>query len=208
LRTLARTATKTHPSDFALHKNMTRQPQDDILNGSSPSSLNEKTIEGVQPGGVHNVQDDKNGETTESATETNDYYPFSTSTSNQSKSETNTDEESTNISDDQFLVQGNQQQMEEQTFEDGYEGDGSLDLKTVKLFVGQIPYSYSEENLFPLFSQFGEVAEIVVIRDRFTFKSRGCAFVSFRERDAADVCIRELNQRLKLPPVSIVFITW
>ncbi|EFC43277.1 hypothetical protein NAEGRDRAFT_4931, partial [Naegleria gruberi] len=60
-----------------------------------------------------------------------------------------------------------------------------------------------EDNLYPLFSQFGPVAEIVVIRDRFTFKSRGCAFVSFRSKQDADTCIRELNQRLKLPPVNL-----
>ncbi|KAG2391805.1 hypothetical protein C9374_013290 [Naegleria lovaniensis] len=77
-----------------------------------------------------------------------------------------------------------------------------LDLNTVKLFVGQIPYSYSEENLYPLFTQFGQVAEIVVIRDRFTQKSRGCAFVSFRDREGADLCIKELNQRFKLPPLN------
>ena len=77
-----------------------------------------------------------------------------------------------------------------------------LDLNTVKLFVGQIPYSYTEENLYPLFTQFGQVAEIVVIRDRFTQKSRGCAFVSFRDKEGADLCIKELNQRFKLPPVS------
>ncbi|KAL9653828.1 hypothetical protein ABK040_012889 [Willaertia magna] len=77
-----------------------------------------------------------------------------------------------------------------------------IDTSTYKLFVGQIPYSYNEEELHPIFIRFGEIAEIAVIRDRFTSKSRGCAFVSFRNKESAETCIKELNQKQILPPLT------
>ncbi len=43
----------------------------------------------------------------------------------------------------------------------------------VKLFVGQIPKTAMEDQLKPIFAQFGEICEIAVIKDRMTGEHRG-----------------------------------
>ncbi|MGI9275493.1 MAG: RNA recognition motif domain-containing protein [Endozoicomonas sp.] len=55
-----------------------------------------------------------------------------------------------------------------------------------KLFVGNLPFSASENDLQEMFEQFGEIDEIRVITDRETGRSRGFAFVTFTEKEAAD----------------------
>lgn len=47
----------------------------------------------------------------------------------------------------------------------------------VKLYVGNLPYSTTEEELRTLFSQAGTVASVAVIKDRDTGRSKGFAFV-------------------------------
>ena len=42
-----------------------------------------------------------------------------------------------------------------------------------KLFVGQIPKHLDEHAISPYFTKFGPIAEITVLRDHRTFKSRG-----------------------------------
>lgn len=51
------------------------------------------------------------------------------------------------------------------------------DTKFTKLFVGGIPYDTSDETLREYFTQFGDIVEAVVIRDRDN-NSRGYGFVS------------------------------
>ncbi len=43
----------------------------------------------------------------------------------------------------------------------------------IKLFVGQVPKKYNEEDLSPLFEPFGPVLEIKVLRDKFTHNHKG-----------------------------------
>jgi hypothetical protein len=51
------------------------------------------------------------------------------------------------------------------------------DPDALKLFVGNIPRSYTEEQLQPIFESMGKVVELVVVRDRATHESKGSAFV-------------------------------
>ena len=68
-----------------------------------------------------------------------------------------------------------------------------------KLFVGNLPFSANENDLQIAFEQFGEIDEIRVITDRETGRSRGFAFVTFAEKEAADSALsmdgKELNGR-------------
>lgn len=55
-----------------------------------------------------------------------------------------------------------------------------------KLYVGNLAYEVSEENLQEHFGQYGEIAEVKLIMDRETGRSKGFAFVTFVSADSAD----------------------
>ncbi|MGB9846489.1 MAG: RNA recognition motif domain-containing protein [Desulfotomaculales bacterium] len=52
------------------------------------------------------------------------------------------------------------------------------------LYVGNLPWSTSAEDLAEAFSSYGEVLESRVIRDRQTGRSRGFGFVEVADEDA------------------------
>lgn len=76
-------------------------------------------------------------------------------------------------------------------------------LKTisVKLFVGQIPKIWNEDEVTHFFKNFGNIQESQIIRDT-QGNHRGCAFVTFISISEADVCIKALNENFFLPGVS------
>lgn len=64
---------------------------------------------------------------------------------------------------------------------------------TSKLYVGNLPYSATEEQLKELFAQAGETAQITVIRDRETGRSKGFGFVEMATEEGAQEAIRRFN---------------
>ena len=61
------------------------------------------------------------------------------------------------------------------------------------IYVGNLPFSTSNEDLNELFAAFGEVTSAKVIRDKFTDRSRGFGFVEMENDEEADKAIAELN---------------
>lgn len=61
------------------------------------------------------------------------------------------------------------------------------------LFVGNLPFSATEDALRDLFGAFGEIQQVRIMTDRDTGKSRGFAFVEIADDDAAARAITELN---------------
>ncbi|KAG8430730.1 hypothetical protein GDO86_020063 [Hymenochirus boettgeri] len=61
------------------------------------------------------------------------------------------------------------------------------DPDSIKMFVGQVPRSWSEKELRELFEQYGAVYEINVLRDRSQNppQSKGCCFITFYTRKSA-----------------------
>mgnify|MGYP000861897654 CR=1 FL=1 len=59
-----------------------------------------------------------------------------------------------------------------------------------KLYVGNLPFSTSEDEVKEFFSQIGEVESVKIITDRETGRSRGFCFV---EMENADEAISNLN---------------
>jgi RNA recognition motif-containing protein len=67
-------------------------------------------------------------------------------------------------------------------------------MASTKLFVGNIPYSTTEQDLKTLFERSGAKVESVrVITDFDTGRSKGYAFVEMATGDEADRAIKDLN---------------
>ena len=64
-----------------------------------------------------------------------------------------------------------------------------------KIYVGNMNYSTSEQQLSDLFSQYGTVLSANIITDRYTNRSKGFGFVEMEEADAADAAITALNSK-------------
>jgi RNA recognition motif-containing protein len=62
-----------------------------------------------------------------------------------------------------------------------------------ELFVGNLSYSTTEDNLQTLFSQFGTIETLKVISDAETGRSRGFGFVKMSTEDEAQRAIEGLN---------------
>ena len=81
----------------------------------------------------------------------------------------------------------------------GSEQEG--DDEQVKLFIGQVPRDMDEDALRPIFEAFGPIVELSVIREKTNGTHRGCAFLTYATRAAADVAVVELHNKHKLPNV-------
>ena len=62
-----------------------------------------------------------------------------------------------------------------------------------KLYVGNLPFTSTEEELRTLFGQHGSVDSVNVITDRETGQARGFAFVEMSEPSAASDAIKALD---------------
>jgi len=64
---------------------------------------------------------------------------------------------------------------------------------SVKVYVGNLNYATTEEALSSLFSQYGEVTSVSVIKDKITQQSKGFGFIEFAEQSQAEKAIAALN---------------
>jgi RNA recognition motif-containing protein len=62
-----------------------------------------------------------------------------------------------------------------------------------KLYIGNIPFSATEDELRGLFERHGSVDSVNVITDRETGRPRGFAFVEMSEASSADDAVRALD---------------
>ena len=61
------------------------------------------------------------------------------------------------------------------------------------LFVGNLPFSSTEDALRTVFSQFGEVQQVKIMTDRDTGKPRGFGFVEMTQDEDAAKAVAALN---------------
>lgn len=62
-----------------------------------------------------------------------------------------------------------------------------------RLFVGNLPFRMSRDELFDLFAQAGEVTSVHIPTDRETGRSRGFGFVEMDDAGAMDQAIQMFN---------------
>ena len=70
----------------------------------------------------------------------------------------------------------------------------------VKLFVGQVPRTCDEPDLIPIFSRYGPLTDVSVIRHKYDGTHRGCAFVTYQYPQDAAVALREVHDRAQMGP--------
>ena len=56
---------------------------------------------------------------------------------------------------------------------------------TNKIYVGNLPYDMDEVALKGAFSQFGDISDAKIVKDRETNKSRGFGFITFSNHEEA-----------------------
>lgn len=66
-------------------------------------------------------------------------------------------------------------------------------IKTVDIYVGNIPYDLTDDELMGIFGAHGEVTSAKVIIDRETGRSKGFAFVSMESEEEANAAVEALN---------------
>ena len=69
-------------------------------------------------------------------------------------------------------------------------------MPPVRLFVGNLPYQATEEDLRTHFAQVGKPTQIVRPLDRETGRARGFAFVEYAERSEAEAAIKSFDGQL------------
>jgi cold-inducible RNA-binding protein len=62
-----------------------------------------------------------------------------------------------------------------------------------KLYVGNLSYEATEQDLQDLFGQHGPVTEALMMMDKTTGRPRGFGFVTMGTREAAEAAIQALN---------------
>lgn len=65
----------------------------------------------------------------------------------------------------------------------------------MKVYVGNLPFSFGSEKLKEIFSSYGEIEEAIVISDKFSGRSKGFGFVTFSKDEDAKKAIAEMNEK-------------
>jgi RNA recognition motif-containing protein len=63
----------------------------------------------------------------------------------------------------------------------------------MNIYVGQLPYSMTEDDLKKMFSEFGELESVRIIADKETGRTKGFGFVEMPSNSDADRAIKALN---------------
>ena len=64
----------------------------------------------------------------------------------------------------------------------------------MNIYIGNLPYSISEDELGELFAAHGEVSSASIIMDRDSGRSKGFGFVEMPDKASAEAAIEAINQ--------------
>ncbi|MEE8286447.1 MAG: RNA-binding protein [Gammaproteobacteria bacterium] len=64
----------------------------------------------------------------------------------------------------------------------------------MNIYVGNLPYNLTEDDLKAAFSEFGEVSSANIIMDKMSGQSKGFGFVEMPDDSEADQAIKALNE--------------
>ncbi len=64
----------------------------------------------------------------------------------------------------------------------------------MNIYVGNLAYGVTQEELHTVFSAYGEISSVNLITDKFTGNSKGFGFVEMPNNAEADAAIKGLNE--------------
>ena len=64
----------------------------------------------------------------------------------------------------------------------------------MNIYVGNLPYSLTEDELRDAFADFGDITSVNIILDKFSGRSKGFGFVEMVNDDEAEEAIKALDQ--------------
>ncbi|KAJ8667222.1 hypothetical protein QAD02_008884 [Eretmocerus hayati] len=72
-------------------------------------------------------------------------------------------------------------------------GGGRSGNSECSVFVGNLPWRATEDDLRPIFGEIGPLVSVNIIRDRETGRSRGFAFCEYQDSETAQTAMQNLN---------------
>src|SRR5438045_9595439 len=75
----------------------------------------------------------------------------------------------------------------------GERGVNSKVIMSAKLFVGNLSFNATENQLQDMFAAHGNVIEVDLIMDKFSGRPRGFAFVTMENKEGAEAAVQALN---------------
>ncbi|MFT6630909.1 MAG: RNA recognition motif-containing protein [Bacteriovoracaceae bacterium] len=67
------------------------------------------------------------------------------------------------------------------------------DISVTTIYVGNLSYEIDEIDIKDIFSEFGVVTYVKIVKDSETFESKGIAFVQMPVKKQAELALKELN---------------
>ena len=67
----------------------------------------------------------------------------------------------------------------------------------MRIYVGNLKYSVTDDELMAMFSEFGDVSSADVIKDKFSGQSKGFGFVDMPNQSEAEDAIQALNDTMQ-----------
>ena len=63
----------------------------------------------------------------------------------------------------------------------------------MNIYVGNLSYKVDEDDLRGIFEEYGEVTSVKIIKDKYSGRSKGFAFIEMANNNDAKTAIKELN---------------